>query len=64
MNDVLQYKDYSADVRIPSELHKEAAIVAAIKNISLNEFVRYAIDSTLTKEKNSRQKLMPQVVKQ
>jgi len=41
----------SFNVRIPSELHKEAATFAAIKNISLNDFVRYAIDLTIEKEK-------------
>ena len=43
----------SFNVRIPSELHKEAATFAAIKNISLNDFVRYAIDFTISKEKNN-----------
>ena len=39
----------SFNIRIPAELHKEAAVFAAIKNISLNDFVRYAIDFTLSK---------------
>jgi len=43
----------SFNVRIPSELHKEAALFAAIKKITLNDFVRYAIDFTISKEKNS-----------
>ena len=34
----------SFNVRIPSELHREAARVAAMKNMSLNDFVRCAID--------------------
>ncbi|MCW3106510.1 MAG: type toxin-antitoxin system HicB family antitoxin [Segetibacter sp.] len=41
----------SFNVRIPSDLHREAAIVAAAKNISLNDFVRYAINNTIIKEK-------------
>ncbi|MGC4100780.1 type II toxin-antitoxin system HicB family antitoxin [Ferruginibacter sp.] len=39
----------SFNVRIPSELHRQAAIVSALKNMSLNDFVRYAIDFTITK---------------
>lgn len=41
----------SFNVRIPSALHKEAATFAALKNISLNEYVRYALDNIITKEK-------------
>lgn len=37
----------SFNVRIPSELHRLAAIQAAVKDMSLNDFVRYAIDFTL-----------------
>ena len=43
----------SFNVRISSELHKEAATFAALKNISLNDFVRYAIDFTISREKNT-----------
>lgn len=39
------------NVRIPSELHKQASLVAAVKNVSLNDFVRYAIDATIATEK-------------
>ncbi len=39
------------NVRIPSELHRQASLVAAVKNVSLNDFVRYAIDETIAKEK-------------
>lgn len=42
----------SFNVRIPSELHKKAAIVAATKNVTLNDFVRYALDLTIKKESN------------
>ncbi len=41
----------SFNVRIPAQLHKEAANIASIKNITLNDFVRYAIDFTISKEK-------------
>jgi predicted HicB family RNase H-like nuclease len=40
----------SFNVRIPSDLHKQAAVFAAIKKITLNDFVRYAIDLTISKE--------------
>lgn len=43
----------SFNVRIPSELHRQAARVAAVKNMSLNDFVRYAIDFTLAKTQAS-----------
>jgi predicted HicB family RNase H-like nuclease len=39
----------SFNVRIPVELHRQAAITSAQKNMSLNDFVRYAIDFTLSK---------------
>lgn len=39
----------SFNIRIPSELHREAARQAALKNMSLNDFVRYAIDTVLHK---------------
>lgn len=41
----------SFNVRIPSELHRKAAIAAAIKNVTLNDFVKTAID-TLIKNNN------------
>ena len=37
----------SFNIRIGTELHKDAAIFAAINNISLNDFVRTAIDFAL-----------------
>jgi len=43
----------SFNIRIPQELHRKAAINAALKNMSLNDFVRYAIDFTLTQSGNS-----------
>jgi predicted HicB family RNase H-like nuclease len=39
----------SFNVRIPSELHKNASIFAAKFNMSLNEFIKIAIDYTLNK---------------
>lgn len=38
----------SFNVRIPTELHKQASIFAAIHNISLNDFVKNAIHFTLS----------------
>jgi predicted HicB family RNase H-like nuclease len=43
----------SFNVRISSSLHRQAAIYAALKNMTLNDFVRYAIDYTLSRPKNS-----------
>ena len=40
----------SFNVRVPSHLHRQAALVATIKNITLNDFVRYALDFTISKE--------------
>lgn len=40
----------SFNVRIPSDLHRQAAMVAYLKKISLNDFVKYALDSTISKE--------------
>jgi predicted HicB family RNase H-like nuclease len=37
----------SFNVRIPSELHRQAARYATAKNMSLNDFVRYALDAIL-----------------
>ena len=37
----------SFNVRIPTSLHREAAIFAASKKISLNDFVKFSIDYTL-----------------
>lgn len=42
------------NVRIPSDLHRQAALFAAIKKVSLNDFVRYAIDITIAKEKKEQ----------
>jgi predicted HicB family RNase H-like nuclease len=41
----------SFNVRISSDLHRKAALASSIKNISLNDFVRYAIDFTLNHSK-------------
>jgi predicted HicB family RNase H-like nuclease len=40
----------SFNVRIPSELHRQAAIFASLKKVSLNDFVRYALSETISKE--------------
>jgi predicted HicB family RNase H-like nuclease len=41
----------SFNVQVPTEVHREAALVAAIKNVSLNDFVKTAIEETITKER-------------
>lgn len=40
----------SFNVRVTSDLHRKAATIASIKNITLNDFVKYALDSTIAKE--------------
>jgi predicted HicB family RNase H-like nuclease len=42
----------SFNVRIPADLHRKAAIFASIKKVSLNDYVRYASDTTIAKEQN------------
>lgn len=37
----------SFNIRIPSELHKQAAQYASLQNVSLNDLVRFAIDRLL-----------------
>lgn len=44
----------SFNVRISSELHRQVARYAISKNMSLNDFVRYALDYMLTKKPESR----------
>lgn len=44
----------SFNVRIPSELHRQAARYATIKKMTLNDFVRYAIDSVISKAPGKR----------
>jgi predicted HicB family RNase H-like nuclease len=44
----------SFNIRIPSELHRQAALVSAGKNMSLNDFVRYAIDLAVNKTADHR----------
>lgn len=43
----------SFNVRISSELHREAALNAAQRNMSLNDFVRYALDYMMHKSPDS-----------
>jgi len=40
------------NVRVPSTLHKQAALFAAIHNITLNEFVKKALSFTLSHKKD------------
>lgn len=49
----------SFNVRIPTELHKQAAIYAALRKISLNDFVRYAIDFTISTEEGIKRISIP-----
>lgn len=42
------------NVRIPSELHRQAARYAALKKMTLNEFVRHAIASVISKAPDAR----------
>lgn len=44
----------SFNVRIPSDLHRQAARYAALKNMTLNDFVRHAIDTVLAKSPGTR----------
>ena len=46
----------SFNVRIPSDLHRQAALIASMKNVSLNDFVRHAIDFTISTENLSLKK--------
>ena len=46
----------SFNVGIPADLHRQAAIQSALKNMSLNDFVRYAIDFTLSQATDSGRK--------
>ena len=45
----------SFNIRIPSDLHRKAAIVAAINNVTLNDLVKTAIDDLV---KNSSRELV------
>jgi len=45
------------NVRISTDLHKAAAVYAAINNISLNDFVKTAIDFALLHQDEVRKKL-------
>lgn len=42
----------SFNVRIPAELHRKAATVDAMKQLTLKEFVRYALNVTTSNEAN------------
>jgi predicted HicB family RNase H-like nuclease len=43
------------NVRVPSNLHKEAALFAAVHNITLNEFVKVALFFTLHRKEEINQ---------
>ena len=42
----------SFNVRVSSEIHRTAAVIAALKKISLNDFVKSALEETIQKEKH------------
>ena len=42
------------NVRLTPELHRQAARYAALNNMTLNEFVKYAIDKVISKPGRSR----------
>lgn len=46
----------SFNVRVSKELHKKAAMIASQKSISLNDFVKKAIDSAISNENLSDEK--------
>lgn len=46
----------SFNVRVSKELHKKAAMIASQKSISLNDFVKKAIDSAVSNENLSDEK--------
>ena len=45
------------NVRVPSDLHKQAALFAAVHNITLNEFVKKALAFTLEHKEQVNQSL-------
>ena len=45
------------NVRIPTDLHKEAAVFAAINNVSLNDFVKTAINFALVHRQEIKQQI-------
>jgi predicted HicB family RNase H-like nuclease len=49
----------SFNVRIPAELHREAAIFAASKDISLNDFVKTAIQNALLNKRSAQGDITP-----
>jgi predicted HicB family RNase H-like nuclease len=51
----------SFNVRISTELHKAAAIFATINNISLNEFIKTAIDYALRHKDDLNKNLHPDI---
>ena len=42
------------NIRISSEMHKQAAIIASRKNISLNNFIKFALGWVIKHEKEKR----------
>jgi predicted HicB family RNase H-like nuclease len=47
------------NVRVPTDLHKAAAVFAAINNISLNDFVKTAINYALLHKEDLSRRIHP-----
>jgi predicted HicB family RNase H-like nuclease len=47
------------NVRVPTDLHKAAAVFAAINNISLNDFVKTAINYALLHKEDLNRRIHP-----
>ena len=43
------------NVRVPTEIHRQAALIAALKKVSLNDFVKSALEETIIREKQQLQ---------
>lgn len=46
------------NVRIPANLHKDAALFAALNNVSLNDFIKTAIDFALLHKQEINKKFL------
>ncbi|WP_276345576.1 type II toxin-antitoxin system HicB family antitoxin [Daejeonella sp. JGW-45] len=49
----------SFNVRLPTELHKDAAFIAAQKNVSLNDFVKGAIEYAVRHKEEVSREVLP-----
>jgi predicted HicB family RNase H-like nuclease len=51
----------SFNIRIPTDLHKAAAIFASVNNISLNDFIRTAINYALLHKEDVNRKIQSEI---